>query len=74
MQGPRNKRQKEQARLDHQKDKAAQRAERKKIKAERPPRKPGDPDPDILIIEPEAMPDAAAIPRLPMVADEPKKG
>lgn len=44
--GP-TKRQKEQARQEHKKEKAARKEERKRLKAERPPRQPGDEDPDL---------------------------
>jgi hypothetical protein len=56
-----NKRQKEMARLEHRKQKEAKREERKRIKAERPPWKEGDPDPSIDLSPPEgAAPEAAA--------------
>ncbi len=42
-----SKRQKEQARAQHQKEKEAKREERKRLKESRPPRQPGDEDPDL---------------------------
>lgn len=56
MQGKSTKRQKEQARIQHQKDKEAKREERKRTKAERPARQPGDVDPDIAGIVPGPQP------------------
>ena len=56
MQGKSTKRQKEQARMQYQKDKEAKREERKKLKAERPTRQPGDVDPDIAGIVPGPQP------------------
>ncbi len=50
------KRQREQARIQHQKDKAERRAERKRVKEERPPRLPGEEDPDIAGIIPGPQP------------------
>jgi hypothetical protein len=49
-----NKRRKELARLEHRKEKDAKRAERKRLKAERPAWKEGDPDPSIEYPEPLA--------------------
>ena len=56
MQGKSTKRQKEQARMQYQKDKEAKREERKKAKSERPTRQPGDVDPDIAGIVPGPQP------------------
>lgn len=56
MQGKSTKRQKEQARKQHQQEKDAKREERKKAKAERPVRQPGDIDPDIADIIPGPQP------------------
>lgn len=55
MQPARNKRQKELARLEKQKEKDARREERKKEKAERGPRADGV-DPDIADIVPGPQP------------------
>jgi hypothetical protein len=56
MQGRSTKRQKEQARQQHQRDKAAKRDERKRTKGERPVRQPGEEDPDIAGIVPGPQP------------------
>jgi hypothetical protein len=58
MQAPRNKRQKEQDRIQHQREKAARKEERKQVKANRPKRQPGDPDPDLagLVAGPQPIP------------------
>lgn len=56
MQGTGTKRQKEQARLQHQKEKASRREQRKKDKASRPTRGPGEEDPDIAGIVPGPQP------------------
>ena len=50
------KRQKEQARLEHRQKKDAARESRKLEKANRPPRQPGDVDPDIAGIIPGPQP------------------
>lgn len=59
MQPGANKRQKEMARLEHQKQKALARAERRKEKAERPQRDPGAEDPDIagIVVGPQPPPE-----------------
>jgi hypothetical protein len=59
MQLGRTKRQKEQTRADHQKDKEARRELRKQAKAAKPIRKPGDPDPDLegLVAGPQPLQD-----------------
>lgn len=56
MQGRSTKRQKEQARKQHQQEKDAKREERKRAKAEKGPRQPGDVDPDIADIIPGPQP------------------
>jgi hypothetical protein len=56
MQVTATKRQKEQARLQHRNEKANRREQRKKEKASRPPRQPGDVDPDIADIVPGPQP------------------
>lgn len=50
------KRQKELARIQHQREKAERKAERKKEKEARPPRQPGEEDPDIAGIVPGPQP------------------
>jgi len=65
MQPRSNKRQKELARAEKRKEKEAKMAERKKAKAERPPLRPGDPDPSI-----EILPPPEGTPSEPMAADE----
>ncbi|GEL70818.1 hypothetical protein MVI01_26020 [Myxococcus virescens] len=52
MPGRSTKRQKEQARKQHPQEKDAKKEERKKLKAERGPRQPGDANPDIENIIP----------------------
>ncbi|QSQ17746.1 hypothetical protein [Myxococcus landrumensis] len=56
MQGRSTKRQKEQARKQHQQEKDAKREERKRAKVEKGPRQPGDVDPDIADIVPGPQP------------------
>ena len=56
MQGRSTKRQKEQARAQHNTEKAAKRADRKKEKSERPDRPEGEVDPDIAHIVPGPQP------------------
>jgi hypothetical protein len=56
MQPARNKRQKELARLEKQKEKDARREERKKEKSERAPTASGGVDPDIAGITPGPQP------------------
>jgi hypothetical protein len=56
MQGRSTKRQKELARAQRQSEKAAKKEERKKEKADRPVRQPGDEDPDIAGIVPGPQP------------------
>jgi hypothetical protein len=56
MQGRSTKRQKELARAQRQSEKAAKREERKREKADRPARQPGDEDPDIAGIVPGPQP------------------
>jgi len=57
MQPRSNKRQKELARQEKRQEKAAKMAERKRLKAEAPPWKEGDPDPSIEVLPPpEAAP------------------
>ena len=51
-----NKRQKEQARLERQKEKDERRDKRSTEKANRPPRAPGEEDPDIAGIKPGPQP------------------
>lgn len=51
-----NKRQKEQARQQHQREKDARREERKRLKAERPGRTQDGVDPDIADIVPGPQP------------------
>jgi hypothetical protein len=56
MPATQTKRLKEQQRLEHRKNKDAERAARKLEKANRPPRQPGDSDPDIAHIVPGPQP------------------
>ena len=56
MQPGASKRQKELARAQKQKEKCEQRAQRKKVKSERPPRPEGAEDPDIAGIIPGPQP------------------
>ncbi len=56
MFGKSTKRQKEQARAQHQQEKEARKAERKREKDARGPRQPGDEDPDIAGIIPGPQP------------------
>jgi hypothetical protein len=52
----RTKRQKEQARAEYQRQKKEEKARAKQERANRPPRNPGDPDPDIAGITPGPQP------------------
>jgi len=56
MPATQTKRQKEQQRLDHRKEKEALRQQRKVEKANKAPRQPGDEDPDIAGIVPGPQP------------------